>query len=62
LKRAIQILAYDDDVCIVGENIDATQKNPKYVLDANKEVGLEVNPQNINTYVTITLSKCRTKV
>jgi hypothetical protein len=40
-----QLLAYADDVDIVGENIDSIQKNTEALLDAGKEVGLEVNPE-----------------
>jgi hypothetical protein len=40
-----QLLAYADDVNVVGENIDTTQKNTKAILGASKEVGLEVNPE-----------------
>jgi hypothetical protein len=45
LNGTHHLLAYADDVNIVGENIDTIQKNTKAVLDASKEVGLEVYPE-----------------
>jgi hypothetical protein len=45
LNGTHQLLAYADDVTVVGENIDTIQKNTKALLYASKEVGLEVNPE-----------------
>jgi coproporphyrinogen III oxidase-like Fe-S oxidoreductase len=49
-------LAYADDVNIVGENIDTIQRNTKAILNASKEVGLEVNPEKTK-YMLV--SRCR---
>jgi hypothetical protein len=38
-------LAYADDVSIVGENIDTTKKSTEALLDASKEVGIEVKSE-----------------
>jgi hypothetical protein len=49
-------LAYANDVNIVGENIDNTQKNTKALLDARRDLGLEVNPEK--TKYVLKLSMC----
>jgi hypothetical protein len=39
-----QLLAYADDVNIVGGNIDIIQRNTA-LLDASKDIGLDVEPE-----------------
>jgi hypothetical protein len=44
LNGTHQLLTYADGVIILGENVDTIQKNAEALLDASKEIGLEVNP------------------
>jgi hypothetical protein len=37
------LLAYADDVNLLGDSIDTIKKNTGTLIDASKEVGLEIN-------------------
>jgi hypothetical protein len=43
LNGTHQLLAYADDVNLLGDNIDTINKNTQTLTDVSKEVGLEVN-------------------
>jgi hypothetical protein len=43
LNGTHQLLAYADDVNLLRDNIDTVEKNTETFIDANKEVGLEIN-------------------
>jgi hypothetical protein len=43
LNGTHQLLAYADDVHLLGYNIDTIKKNTETLIDASKDVGLEIN-------------------
>jgi hypothetical protein len=43
LNGTHQLLAYADDVNLLGDNIDTINKNTETLIDASKGVDLEVN-------------------
>jgi hypothetical protein len=45
LNGTHQLLVYADDVNLLGDNIDPIKKNMESLIDASKEVGLEVNTE-----------------
>jgi ABC-type siderophore export system fused ATPase/permease subunit len=47
LNGTHQLLVYADDVNLLGDNTDIIKKNTETLIDASKEVGLEVNAEKI---------------
>jgi hypothetical protein len=45
LNETHPLLAYADDVNILEDNIDGIKKNTETIIDASKEVDLEVNAE-----------------
>jgi hypothetical protein len=43
LNGTHQLLAYTDDVNLLGDNIDTIKKDTETLTDASMEVGLEIN-------------------
>jgi ABC-type antimicrobial peptide transport system ATPase subunit len=52
LNGTHQLLGSADDVNLLGENISIIKKNAKALLDASKEIGLEVNSERTNYMFT----------
>jgi hypothetical protein len=50
LNGTLQLLAYADDVNLLEDNIDSVKKNVETLIDASKEVGLEVNVEKLSIY------------
>jgi hypothetical protein len=45
LNGTHQLLAYADEVNLLGDNIDTIKKNTETLIDASKEVGLEIKAE-----------------
>jgi sorting nexin-29 len=42
-RKTHQLLAYADDVNLLGDNIGTIKKNTETLIDASKKIGLEIN-------------------
>jgi hypothetical protein len=47
LNGTHELLAYADDVNLLGDDIDTRNRNTETLIDASKVVGLEVNVEKI---------------
>jgi hypothetical protein len=60
LNGSHQLLAYADDVNLLGDSIDTIKKNMETLIDASKEVGLEMNVEKTN-YMLCLITKIQVK-
>jgi hypothetical protein len=51
---------YADDVNILGDDTDTIKKNTQTLIDASKEIGVEVNTEK-TIYIAVSSPKCRAK-
>jgi hypothetical protein len=56
LNGTHQLLAYADDVNLLGNKINIIKKNTKTLIDASKEVGLEINVEKTK-YILLSLQQ-----
>jgi hypothetical protein len=56
LNGTYQLLAYADDVNLLGNNIDTVNRNTGTLIDASKEVGIEVNIEKTK-YMLVSLDQ-----
>jgi hypothetical protein len=60
LNGTHQLLAYTDDGNLLGDNIDTIKRNTQTLIDASKEIGLEVN-RGKTKYMLVSSPKRRAK-
>jgi hypothetical protein len=58
LNGTYQLLVYADDVNLLGDNIVTIKKNTENLIDANKEIGIEVNRE---VFADVSSLECRRK-
>jgi hypothetical protein len=62
LNGTHQLLAYIDDINTAAENIDKIKENTEALLDASKEVGLEMNPEKTKYMLMLCYQKVGQKL
>ena len=59
LNGTHQLLAYADEVNILGGSVHTVKESAEALLVATKEIGIEVNPDKTK-YMVVSGSECRT--
>jgi hypothetical protein len=55
------VLACADDVNLLEDNIDTIKENTETLIDASKEVGLEINVEATKLMFAVSSPECRAK-
>ena len=61
LNGTHQLLAYADDVNILGGGIHTLKENAETLVAATREIGLEVSADKTKVHGHVSRSECRTK-
>jgi hypothetical protein len=61
LNGTHQVLAYADDVSLLGDNVDTIEKNKETLIDASTEDSLEINVQKTKYKLLSRHPECRSK-
>ena len=61
LNGTHQLLAYADDVNILGGSIHTLKENAEALVAATREIGLEVSANKTKVHSHVSRSECRTK-
>jgi hypothetical protein len=62
LNETHQLLAYADDVNLLGDNTDTIKKNTETLIDASKKVGLEIKVEKTKYMLLPCHTECRSKL
>jgi hypothetical protein len=62
LNGTLRLLAYADDVNLLGYNIGTTKKNRETLVDASKKVGLEVKVEKTKYICCYLVTRMQVKI
>jgi hypothetical protein len=62
LNRTHQLLAYTDDVNLLGDNIDTIMKKTETLIDASKEISLDINTEQTNCICCYLVTRMQVRI